>query len=96
MMRNRAVEFLNEAHGLMEYYTNQQAARQLVRLAIDEVQELLDRLALYEVSDYELERKLRGRIVDAQGMMPAQLSESRRTAIPLQWRHHAALPLDNR
>jgi len=78
MVQNRAVEFLGEAYGLMEYYSNYSTARTLVRLAIGEVQELLDRLARYESPAY-------GVIVEGTPpMRPARLTATRQplTALP--------------
>jgi len=47
-MNNRALEFLNEAYGLLAYWGNHEKARLLVRLALGEVEELQDRLAAFE------------------------------------------------
>ncbi len=76
-MNNRAIEFLAEAHSLLSYFGNDDKARLLILLAMDEVQELLDRLALCNATDYELTRR-----IEAQRMTPARLTESRRAALP--------------
>jgi len=82
-MNNRTLEFLREAHSLLDYpICNSDRAQLLVRLAIGEVEELLDRLALYETSDYALEQRSGGPVlvVDAQWMTPAQLVTRPRAA----------------
>lgn len=81
---NRAIELLNEAYGLLGYFGNNDRARLLVRLAIGEVAELLDRLAALEGRATATAND-DGRgvlIVDAQRMTPAFLTERRRTALP--------------
>lgn len=73
MMQNRAVEFLTEAYGLMEYYGNQHTARALVRLAIEEVRELLEQLEQYEApASYQVLVEV------APPMRQAQLTATRR------------------
>ncbi len=90
---NRAIEFLNEAYGLLGYYGNDDQARLLVRLAVGEVQELLDRMALYEATNYALEQRQQTRsvttpndggvlVVEAQPLTPARLAERPRAALP--------------
>lgn len=92
-MNNRALEFLNEAHGLIEYYSNRQTAQTLVRLAVDEVVELLQ-------ENYQLRQRLAALegqhatptalphsgpvlIAEAQPMTPARLVAARpRAALP--------------
>lgn len=90
-MTNRAIEFLNEAHSLLHYWQNIDEARLLVRLAIKEVQELLERLALSEATNYELTRCIEARsattpgavlVADVQLMTPARLTTQRRAALP--------------
>lgn len=81
---NRAIELLNEAYGLLGYFGNDDRARLLVRLAIGEVAELLDRLAALE-GRATATANGDGRgvlIVDAQRMTPAFLAKRRRTALP--------------
>ena len=75
---NRAIEFLNEAYSLLGYFGNDDRARLLVRLAVGEVQELLDLL----------ERQLGCGVLiaDAQPMTPARLTETPRTVPALEWR----------
>ena len=77
MIQNRAVEFLGEAYGLMEYYSNYQTARMMVRLAIGEVQELLDRLAQYEAPSYSV------LVEGVPPMRPARLVASQRPCAAL-------------
>lgn len=76
-MNNRAIEFLNEAHGLLEYGHIDQA-QLLVRLAMTEVQELLAWIAALEAQRGDGRGVL---IVSAQRMTPAKLTESRRAAL---------------
>lgn len=45
--KNRALEFLNEAYGLILYPSNRNQAQCLVRLAIAEVEELLETIEAY-------------------------------------------------
>ena len=99
-MQNRAMEYLNEAYGLLGYPGNDDQARLLVRLAVGEVAELLDRLALYDATDYQLEQRQKVRrgavlVAEAQRMTPARLTESQRTATALEWRRPSALPGNN-
>lgn len=103
-MKNRALEFLNEAYGLLEWWGNSEKARLLVRLALGEVEELQDKLALCNATDYELAQRIAARGVTTPGtvlvgntqpMTPALLSESTRLATTLEWQQHKALPLDN-
>ncbi len=83
-MRNRALEFLIQAHGLLEYPFNEAQARIYVRIAMDEVRELLDRLALYEMTDGELQRRIETRpaggvlVEDTRVVLPARLVEQQR------------------
>ena len=65
---NRALEFLIEAHGLMQYWSNHEQARLLVRMAVREVEELHERIAVLE-----------GRIA---APLPAMLVEQRRQSTP--------------
>ncbi len=84
-MSNRAIEFLNEAYGLLGYFGNGDKARLLVRLAMGEVEELQDRLAALEGARPTSPTSPAGRgvlIVDAQPMTPALLSGQRRAALP--------------
>jgi hypothetical protein len=79
MVQNRAIEMLTEAYGLIPYYGNRDTVQMLVRLAIGEVQELLDRLARYESPAY-------GVIVEGTPpMRPARLTETKQpfAALPV-------------
>ena len=85
-MNNRAMEYLNEAYGLLGYPGNDDQARLLVRLAVGEVAELLDRLALYDATDYQLEQRQKARrgavlVAEAQAMTPALLLTRPRAAL---------------
>jgi hypothetical protein len=100
-MENRAFEFLSEAYSLLAYWGNHEKARLLVRLALGEVEELQDRLALCNATDYELTRRIEARSVttpggvlvgNAQPLTPARLTESPRLATALEWGRRAALP----
>lgn len=75
-MNNRALEFLNEAYGLLGYFGNDDRARLLIRLAMGEVEELLDRHA---DGDGDGRGVL---IVEAQRMTPARLAARPRAAFP--------------
>ena len=76
MNTNRALEFLNEAYGLLGYFGNDDRARLLIRLAMGEVEELLDRHA---DGDGDGRGVL---IVEAQRMTPARLTARPRAALP--------------
>lgn len=80
---NRALEFLNEAYGLLGYFGNDDRARLLVRLAVGEVEELLDRLATLEGRHATPNGDGRGvLIVEAQPMTPALLAARQSAALP--------------
>ena len=84
-MKNRAMEFLYaalESFPLL-YDRRTWKAKHFVELAIDEVQELLDRLVLCEVTDYKLEQRQKRTpphsdvvlVVETESMQRAQLRE---------------------
>ena len=75
MNNNRALEFLAEAYNLLGYFGNDGQARLLVRLAIGEVQELLEQLAATGDGSGAL-------VVDAQQMTPAKLTARHSAALP--------------
>ena len=106
-MKNRALEFLNEAHGLIEYYSNRQTAQTLIRLAIDEVVELLEenyqmrqRLAMLEalqlVRTTALSQPNGGAVLIEEAMQPALLTESPHEVPALNWLKRKALELSSR
>jgi hypothetical protein len=91
MNRNRALEFLNEAHGMVDWYQHRLTTKTMIRLAITEVQELLDRIAELEARPTATAITATGGpvlIVDAQPMTPARLTDRQR--------ERAALPGNGR
>lgn len=92
--QNRALEFLYAAQGNFPLITDRGTwkARHFVELAIDEVQELLDQLALYESTDAELERRIESRkrstlsngplVADIPGAISAYLVKRPRGELP--------------
>ena len=90
MCNNRAMEFITEAFCLLQYPNNYARARIYVEMALAEVQELIDRLALYECTDGELAQRIAtcpsgGILVeDTHLLKPAQLCASgqARAALP--------------
>ena len=76
--KNRALEFLNEAYGLIPYPSNRNQAQCLVRLAIEEVLELLRTIELYEMPDGVLAQRIEARV------RPAILIENARTRLMLE------------
>ena len=92
-MNNRALEYLNEAYGLLGYPGNDDQARLLVRMAVGEVVELLDRLAPYEATDNQLEQRQKVQpggvlVVEAQRMTPARLVQGTRPRAALAGNNH--------
>jgi hypothetical protein len=83
--RNRTLEFLREAHSLLDYpIGNSDKAQLLVRLAIGEVEELLEQIPVpTEYGSGVL-------VVDAQRMTPARLETNSRNV--RERRARAALP----
>lgn len=82
-MRNRAMEFLDQAYCLLDYPLNEAQARIYVQMAVAEVQELLDQIALYETATNSTSGAL---AADARQPIPALL---RRVET---WRPCLALP----
>ena len=86
---NRALEFIGEAYCLLRYSGNNELARQFIRLAVQEVNELLDQIALYESADAEPERRIKTRqtggvlVEDALTMVPARLVAPQRRCAAL-------------
>lgn len=78
MNNNRALEFLSEAYTLMQYPHNLNQARCLVRLAVEEVQELLGQVALCDVIDRAPAMRSEARV------RPALLVENGRTRMMLE------------
>jgi len=101
-MNNRALEFLREADRIMANlsYTNKNTAQTLIRLAMGEVGELLDRIAALETQHVSPPHSNDGpAVLIAEAMTPARLEESSRALRALEWldrRARAALPEGNR
>lgn len=98
-MNNRALEFLREADRIMANlsYTNKDTAQTLIRLAMGEVGELLDRIAALETQHVSPPHSNDGpAVLIAEAMTRARLTESSRTRQMLEWRQRKALPIDNR
>ena len=81
MNNNRALEFLSEAYTLMQYPHNLNQARCLVRLAVVEVQELCEQIALYDMTDRALAMRIEARV------RPALLVENGRTRMMLEMKN---------
>ena len=88
MTHNRALEFLYGAQDAFPILHDRWGwkSKHFVELAIAEVEELLDRLALYEATDAESERRIETRaqgvlVMDAQPL-PARLVKQPRAALP--------------
>lgn len=98
-MNNRALEFLREADRIMANlsYTNKNTAQTLIRLAMGEVGELLDRIAALETQHVSPPHSNDGpAVLIAEAMTRARLTESSRPGEMLDWRQRKALPIDNR
>lgn len=102
-MNNRAMDYLNEAYRLLEFPDFESGSgkgRLLVRLAIQEVQELLAYIAELEgqhATPTALPRPYsdgRVLIVDAQPMIPARLTERQERAV--EWLEQKTLPGNGR
>ena len=96
MCNNRAMEFITEAFCLLQYPNNYARARIYVEMAMAEVQELIDQIALYECTDGGLAQRIAthpsgGILVENTHLLqPAQLvtSARARAALPDNGRHH--------
>jgi hypothetical protein len=88
MMRNRALDLLREAYGLVDWYNRRGETQILIRLAIDEVHELHARIAQLEryiaAHSREIVNVQPATLVDqhtGSNMTPARLTERQRPAI---------------
>ena len=88
MNNNRALEFLSEAYTLMQYPHNLNQARCLVRLAVEEVQELLRQIALYDMTNRALAMRIEARI------RPAFLVENDRTRMMLEMKNKPMVDME--
>ena len=81
-MANRAIDLLSNAYTLLGYPFNEAEARIYVSLAVDEVKELLDRLAELEGRPTATAKPNGGGVIvaEAQPMTPARLVERRQEA----------------